>query len=62
MVSIRSRPSALRSIKTPISLFALDAVVQLQDPTTAAWSATTTFAWDIATPLQVRPTALYSTA
>eukprot|EP00969_Alexandrium_andersonii_P332368 14687658-Alexandrium_andersonii.AAC.1 len=62
MFSSLSRPASLSSINTPISLFACEAVVQLQDPMMARLSANTILAWDIAVPLQLRPTAAYSWA
>eukprot|EP00969_Alexandrium_andersonii_P247326 10929970-Alexandrium_andersonii.AAC.1 len=62
MFPSRSRPAPLSSINTPISLFARDAVVQLQDPMMARLFAHTILAWDIALPLQLRPTAWYSGA
>eukprot|EP00969_Alexandrium_andersonii_P248929 11000987-Alexandrium_andersonii.AAC.1 len=55
-----SRPAELRSTKAPTSLFARDAVVQLQDPMMATSSMHIIFACDIAWPLQERPTALHS--
>eukprot|EP00969_Alexandrium_andersonii_P250748 11082370-Alexandrium_andersonii.AAC.1 len=62
MFSSLSRPASLSSISTPISLFARDAAVQLQDPMMTRLSAHTILAWDIAEPLQLRPTAAYSGA
>eukprot|EP00969_Alexandrium_andersonii_P035637 1561269-Alexandrium_andersonii.AAC.1 len=62
MFSGLSRPASLSSINTPISLFAREAVVQLQDPMMVMLSASTISAWDIAAPLQLRPTAAYSWA
>eukprot|EP00969_Alexandrium_andersonii_P053879 2370413-Alexandrium_andersonii.AAC.1 len=60
MASSLSRPAALSSVNTPISRFAHDAVVQLQDPMLAKSSMHIILACDIAWPLQARPTILYS--
>eukprot|EP00969_Alexandrium_andersonii_P150606 6659668-Alexandrium_andersonii.AAC.1 len=55
-----SRPAELRSISTPTSLLAHDAVVQLADPMMPVSSMHIILSCDIAGPPKHRPTALYS--
>eukprot|EP00969_Alexandrium_andersonii_P178023 7872179-Alexandrium_andersonii.AAC.1 len=60
MVTSCLRPAELRSISTPTSSLARDAVVQLQDPMMALSSTHSILARECAGPPKLRPTALYS--